>query len=48
MTEVSFDTTDNINTALDTDLGKEIMAGARGLAEKYGVELDVLVVAEAG
>ena len=48
MTEVSFVSTDDINTALDTDLGKEILAGARGLAQKYGVQLEVLVVAEAG
>ena len=48
MTEVSFFSTDDINTALDTELGKEILAGARGLAEKYGVQLEVLVVAEAG
>jgi hypothetical protein len=48
MTEVSFSSTDDMNTALDTDLGKEILAGAGSLAEKYGLQLQVLVVAEAG
>ena len=48
MTEVSFSSTDDIGTALDTDLGKEILAGARSLVEKYGLQLQVLVVAEAG
>jgi hypothetical protein len=48
MTEVSFSSTDEINAALDTDLGKEILAGASSLAEKYGLQLQVLVVAEAG
>lgn len=48
MTEVSFPSIDDINVALDTDLGKQILADARSLAEKYGVQLQVLVVAEAG
>jgi hypothetical protein len=47
LTEVSFSSTDDMNTALETDLGKEIMAGARSVAEKYGVQLEVLVVADA-
>ena len=48
LTEVSFSSTDDISTALETDLGREILAGARSLAEKYGVQLEVLVVADAG
>ncbi len=48
MTEVGFSSIDDINAAIDTDLGKEILAGARSLAEKYGIQLEVLVVAEAG
>jgi hypothetical protein len=48
ITEVTFSSTDDINTALATDLGKEILAGARSLAERYGVHLEVLVVADAG
>ena len=47
LTEVSFSSTDDMNTALETDLGKEIMAGAGSVAEKYGVQLEVLVVADA-
>lgn len=48
LTEVSFSSTDDMNAALETDLGKEILAGAGSLAEKYGVQLEVLVVADAG
>jgi len=46
MTEVPYESLDQIHAALETDVGKQILAGARQLAEKYGVRLDVLVVAE--
>ena len=47
MTEISFTTLDDVNRALDTDVGRKILADANALAEKYGIRLDVLVVAEA-
>jgi hypothetical protein len=47
MTEVSFDTLGAIHDALATDVGKQILTDARALSEKFGVKLDVLVVAEA-
>jgi hypothetical protein len=48
MTEVNFTSIDDIHAALQDDLGKDILASARTLADKFGVRLDVLVVAEAG
>ena len=45
MTEVSFHTIDDVQRALETDLGKSILGDARALADKYGIRLDVLVVA---
>jgi hypothetical protein len=47
MTEVSFDTLSAIQEALATDVGKQVLTDARTLSEKFGVTLDVLVVAEA-
>ncbi len=46
MTEVMFDTTDDIRAALETDIGERILTGARALEEKYGVRLDVMIVAD--
>jgi hypothetical protein len=46
MTEVMFDSTDDIRAALSTDTGEQILHGARALEEKYGVRLDVMIVAD--
>jgi len=46
LTEVTFETTDAIQTALGDDQGRLVLAGAEALAAKFGVRLDVLVVAE--
>jgi hypothetical protein len=48
MTEVLFDTTDDIHAALATDTGDRILKGARALEAKYGVRLDVMIVADPG
>ena len=45
MTEVSFHTLDDLQRALETDVGRRILEDANGLAEKFGIRLDVLVVA---
>lgn len=47
MTEVAFRDLDDINAALATDAGKQVRSNADDLAAKYGVTLEVLVVAEA-
>jgi len=47
MTEVEFDSLDDIHAALQGDLGETILADANALATKFGVRLDVLVVADA-
>jgi hypothetical protein len=47
MTEISFRTLDEIRAALDAPTGKEVLAAANALADKYGIRVDVLVVAEA-
>jgi hypothetical protein len=47
MTEVMFETTDDIRAALETDTGDRILKGARVLEAKYGVRLDVMIVADA-
>lgn len=46
VTEVEFDSVEEINTALEDEAGRQILVDARTLADKYGVRLDVLVVAE--
>ena len=46
MTEVHFESLDAIHAALDAAAGREILAEANALAAKFGVRLDVLVVAE--
>ena len=43
-----FPSLDQIHTALDTDIGRQVLADANALAEKFGLTLDVLVVAEPG
>ena len=46
LTEVQFKSLDEIHAALDDPLGRQILADANALAAKFGVRLDVLVVAE--
>jgi uncharacterized protein (TIGR02118 family) len=46
MTEVSFTNLEDMETALATDLGKQVMSSARELADKFGVTLEILVVEE--
>ena len=46
LTEVEFSSLDEIHVALDDPLGRQILADANALAAKFGVRLDVLVVAE--
>jgi hypothetical protein len=46
MTEVFFHALDDIQSALESPSGQEVIAAARALANKYGVRLDVLVVTE--
>ena len=47
MTEVLFHSLDDIHTALEATAGKQLLDDASTLAQKYGIRLDVLVVAEA-
>lgn len=47
MTEIVFRSLDDVHTALETELGKKVLDAATALAEKYGIRLEVLVVAEA-
>ena len=46
MTEVAFESLDDIHAALGGDLGGQILADANELAATFGVRLDVLVVAD--
>jgi hypothetical protein len=46
MTEVMFESLDDIQSALAAASGDDVLTGARALEEKYGVHLDVLVVAD--
>ena len=46
LTEVQFNSLDDIHAALDDPIGQQILADANALADKFGVRLDVLVVAE--
>jgi hypothetical protein len=48
LTEVQFESLDDIHTALKAELGGQILADANTLAAKFGVRLDVLVVADPG
>lgn len=47
MTELTFRSLDDMQSALDTDEGRTILEQAHALAQKYGNRLEVLVVAEA-
>jgi hypothetical protein len=47
MTEVTFATLDDITEALATEAGAQVRSNADELAAKYGITLEVLVVAEA-
>ena len=46
LTEVLFDSLDDIHVALGGELGAQILADANALASKFGVRLDVVVVAD--
>jgi len=46
LTEVEFASLDEIHAALNDQLGGDILADANALAAKFGVRLDVLVVAD--
>ncbi len=46
LTEVMFDSTDAIHAALATDTGESILQGARALEAKFGIRLDVMIVAD--
>jgi len=45
---VHFRSLGEIHLALDDALGRQVLADANALAAKFGVRLDVLVVAEPG
>ena len=47
MTEVSFSSKEALDAALSGDVGTNVLAAARALEDKYGVRLEVLVVADA-
>ena len=47
MTEVSFSSKEALDTALSGDVGINVLAAATALQEKYGVRLEILVVADA-
>src|SRR5258706_4537118 len=47
MTEVVFNSLDDIHEAFEETAGKQLMEDANTPALKYGIQLDVLVVAEA-
>ena len=46
LTEVQFESLDDIHAALEDPIGRQVVANANALADKFGVRLDVLVVAE--
>lgn len=46
LTEVDFASLDAIHAALQGDHGRQVMEDAQALATKFGVRLDVLVVAD--
>jgi hypothetical protein len=48
MTETGYHTLDDLNGDLGSPVGHDLTARSRALAEKYGVRLDVLVVADEG
>ena len=46
MTEVTFTNIADMEEALDSELGKQVLASAQDLADRFGVDLEVLVVEE--
>ena len=46
LTEVDFNSLDDIHAAMEDEVGRQVIADANALAAKFGVRLDVLVVAE--
>jgi hypothetical protein len=46
MTEVTFPSLDAIHEALDETTGQQILADAKALAGKFGIDLHVLVVSD--
>jgi uncharacterized protein (TIGR02118 family) len=46
MTEVSFSSKEDLDAALSSDVGTTVLAAATVLQEKYGVRLEILVVAD--
>ena len=46
MTEILFRTIEDVHAALETEFGKQVLNDAAALAEKYGIRLEVLIVAE--
>jgi hypothetical protein len=46
MTEVSFTNIEDMEAALETELGKHVLTSAQELADKFGIELEILVVEE--
>ncbi len=46
LTEVEFASLDQIHASLESDHGRRVMDDAQALATKFGVRLDVLVVAD--
>ena len=46
LTEVQFSSLDDIHEALGDPIGQRILADANALADKFGVRLDVVVVAD--
>jgi len=48
LTEVAFASLDAISAALAERAGEQILADANALADKFGIRLDVLVVADPG
>lgn len=46
MTEVRFTSIEDMEAALDTDLGRHVLTSGEQLAKKFGVELEILVVEE--
>jgi hypothetical protein len=46
MTEASFASKEDLDAALNDDIGINLVAAARSLEESYGVRLEILVVAD--
>ena len=46
MTEVTFTNLEDMEAALETELGKRVLSSAHELADKFGVEIEILVVEE--